>query len=320
MMSMFKFIFVAAVSITLVACGGPANNSNANAAKPAAAAPTADALLALDKQANEAYINGDGQFFGGLLSDKMVMTNAGERMGKADVVKMISGVKCNIKEGWSLTEPQMEKINDDTYVLSYKTTIDGTCTYNGKTEKQPSPVRAATVWVRNGEKWQAAFHGENPIVDPKALSATDKKGESKERDAKKDTAAAPDPAKPTADPGTDGMLAAEKSIWEAWKAKDAKKIQDLTVADITFVNIFGTYFANKADAIKDWTGAACDVKSFSLTNGVGTLVSPTVGILTVTGSVDGNCGGQKPPRVYGTTVYVKDGDAWKWAFGFNSPG
>jgi hypothetical protein len=39
----------------------------------------------------------------------------------------------------------------------------------------------------------------------------------------------------------------------------------------------------------------------------------------VVGSVDGNCGGQKPPLVYGTSVYVKDGDAWKWAFGFNSP-
>lgn len=185
MMPLLKFIIVTAVSITFVACGGPANNSNANAAKPTPAAPTADALLALDKQADEAYINGDGQFFGGILSDKMVMTDGGHRMGKADIVKMIGGVKCNIKEGWSLTEPQMEKINDDTYVLSYKTTMDGTCTSNGKTEKQPSPVRAATVWVRNGKKWQAAFHGENLIVDPKALSAADKKEESKKGDPKK---------------------------------------------------------------------------------------------------------------------------------------
>ncbi len=116
------------------------------------------------------------------------------------------------------------------------------------------------------------------------------------------------------------MMAAERSVWEAWRSKDAKKIENLTAADITFVNIFGAYFANKADVIKDWTGSTCEVKSFSLTNGVGTLVSPKVGILTVTGSADGNCGGQKVPRVYGTSVYVKDGDAWKWAFGFNSPG
>ncbi len=185
MMSMLKFIFVAAVSLTLVACGGPANNSNANAAKPAGPG----ALLDLEKQANQAYIDGDGHFFEGVLSDKMVMFSGGRRVDKAGAVKMIAGTRCNVKEGWSLTEPQMEKINDDTYVLSYKVTIDGACTYNGKTEKQPSPVRAATLWVRDGEKWQAAFHGENPIVDPKTLSASDKMGES----------AAQGPVKPIAD-------------------------------------------------------------------------------------------------------------------------
>ena len=306
-MSLLKLIFVTVVSITLVSCGAPANHPNAEAAKSAAVAPTTGALLAFEKQANEAYIRGDHQFFEGILSEKMVMANAGQRMGKADVVRMIGGVHCNIKEGWTLTEPQMAKIDDDTYVLSYKTTMDGTCTYNGKTEKQPSPVRAATVWVRSGEKWLAAFHGENRIVDPKALSPTGKK------------AAAPGSAKPAADPGTETLMAAEKSIWEAWKAKDAKKIADLTAQEITFVNIFGTYFANKAAAIEDWTGATCDVKSFALTDGVGTFISPTVGILTLTGSVDGTCGGQKPPPVYGNSVYIKDGATWKWAFGFNSP-
>jgi Domain of unknown function (DUF4440) len=318
MSSMLKSIVVAPVSITFALCAAFASNSNANPAKPAPVAPTADELLALDKQATEAYINGNGQFFEGLLSEKIVMTNDGHRMGKADVIKMISGVRCNIKD-WSLTEPHMERINDDTYVLSYKATVDGTCTSDGKTDQPPSPVRAATVWMRNGEKWQAAFHGENLIVDPKTLSETYKKEESEKGDLKKDTAAVPHPAKRIYDSGTDGLLTAEKAIWGAWKEKNAKKLEHLTAADITFVNIFGTYFANKADVIKDWTGATCHVKSFSMTDGVGTLVSPTVGILTVTGSIEGDCGGQKPPSVYGASVYVKDGGAWKWAFGFNSP-
>jgi hypothetical protein len=38
----------------------------------------------------------------------------------------------------------MSKIDDDTYAFSYKGTFDGSCTMNGKTEKQPSPVRAGT--------------------------------------------------------------------------------------------------------------------------------------------------------------------------------
>ena len=320
-----KTILLAATAITFSACGAPAdnkpaNNSNANTAKPtaAAAAPTADALLALDKQATEAFFKGDTKFFEGILSDKFVMYDRGERTDKLATLKMIGGMKCDIKDGWKLEDPQMAKIDADTYVLSYKGTFDGTCTMDGKTMKQPSPIRAATVWVRNGDKWQAVFHGENLIIDPKAPPATpakpaDKKDDKAATDAK--------PAAPVADPTTDAMMAVEKSVWEAWKAKDAKKIEDLTAKDITFVNIFGTYFANKADAIKDWTGATCDAKSFSLTDGVGTSVSPTVGILTLTGSVVGTCGGKdiSGQKIYGTSVYVKVGDAWKWAFGFNSP-
>ena len=320
-------------AVVFTSCVAPAGNepaehsnanSNANAAKPRAAAPTADALLALDKQANEAYIKGDGKFFESFLSDKFVMHEGGARLGKTDAVKMISGVKCEVKEGWALTEPQMAKIDNDTYVLSYKSNMEGRCIADGKTEKLPSPVRAATVWARNGEKWQAAFHGENLIVDLKAPPEADKKEEPKKDHkaaANTNTAAAPPSATSAADPITDALMAAERSVWEAWKNKDAKKIEDLTAKEITFVNIFGTHFANKADVIKDWTGATCDVTGFTLTDGVGTAVSPTVGILTLTGTVNGTCGGKdiSGQKINVNSVYVKDGDAWKWVFGFNSP-
>ena len=87
------------------------------------------------------------------------------------------------------------------------------------------------------------------------------------------------------------------------------------------VNIFGTYFPNKAAAIKDWTSAACNVTRVTLTHGVGTSISPSVGILTLTGTVEGTCGAQdiSEQEIHATTVYVKIDDAWKWAFGFNSP-
>ncbi len=326
-------LLILTAAVVFTACAAPdgdapaknANaNSNANAAKPLAAAPTADTLLALDKRANEAYIKGDGKFFESFLSDKLVMHKGGARLSKTDVVKMISGVKCEVKEGWALTEPQMAKIDDDTYVLSYRSNMEGSCTADGKTEKLPSPVRAATVWVRNGGRWQPAFHGENLIVDPKTPQAADQKEHPKKDDkatANANTATAPAPAKLVADPITEALIAAERSAWEAWKNKDPKKIEELTAKEITFVNIFGTYFANKADVLKDWTGATCDVTSFMLTDGVGTAVSPTVGILTLTGSVKGTCGGKdiSGQKIYGNSVYVKDGDAWKWVFGFNSP-
>ena len=62
-------------------------------------------------------------------------------------------------------------------------------------------------------------------------------------------------AKPVAqDAGTDAMFAVERTVWEDWRAHDAKKIEDLTARDISFINVFGMYLATKADALKNWSG------------------------------------------------------------------
>jgi hypothetical protein len=305
------------------ACGGAAENNtaasnakpaNANAAvTPVAAAPTIDELMALEKQANEAYVKGDSKFFEGLLSDKFVMREGGQRMDKAAVVKMIAGLKCDVKT-CNLDEHWMAKIDADTYVSSYRGTWDGTCTGpDGKSMKIPSPTRAATVWVRSGDKWQAAFHGENLIIDPKKPSEAAPAAPAKPADKK-------DEAKPTApspDPNTDALVAIEKSVWEAWKAHDAKKLEDLTAGGLSFIDIFGNFDANKTDTIKAWAGAICETKSVSVTDGVASALSPTVELLMHKGTADGTCYGQKVPAVHGTSVYVKDGDAWKLAFTMN---
>ncbi len=110
-----RFILLVAASTFFAACGAPpastgANNANTSTTKPVA--PTADALMALDKQANEAYVNGDSKFFEGMLSDKFViLTGGGQRMDKAATVKMIAGVKCDIKS-MDLTEPAMSMIDE----------------------------------------------------------------------------------------------------------------------------------------------------------------------------------------------------------------
>ena len=116
-------------------------------------------------------------------------------------------------------------------------------------------------------------------------------------------------------------MAAENFARQAWMDKDASKIEDRRADDMAFLDIFGAYVANKAATIKAWTGPACRISSFSLTHGVATATSPDVGILTLTGTVNGACGSTNISglKIYGTTVHVKDGNAWKWVFGFNSP-
>jgi ketosteroid isomerase-like protein len=188
-------------------------------------------------------------------------------------------------------------------------------------------VVAGSVNVKHEERslifeWLVVYHGEVPILDPKNPPKAAPAAPAKKEEPKKDDKAAANSnttvTKPAADPSTNAMMAIEKSVWEAWKARDTKKLEDLTTKDLSFVNVFGTYFANKADTLKDWAGN-CDIKSVKLTDSAGTTLSPTVGILTSKGTAEGSCYGQKlaPVPVYATSVYVKDGDAWKLAFGLN---
>ena len=188
----------------------------------------------------------------------------------------------------------------------------------------PSPVRASTLWDRYGETWQAAFHGEYPIIDPANPPATAKNEASAAQSmagAATDSSAAPPTAAPAAMPVTDALMAAENALWQAWMDKDAARITNLTAADISIVKLFGTFFPDKAATVADWTGTTCQVSSCALTDGMGTRVLPAVGVLTLKGTVNGTCGGQDMSGqvIYANTVYAKDGDTRKWVFGFNSP-
>jgi len=302
------------VTLTLIAAACFAESAadaqnGTKASNSVAQPPTIDTLLASDKQATEAYFKGDTRFFESLLSEKFVMRQNGQRLDKAATLRMIAGNKCDVR-AWDLDEPWMAKIDTDTYVLSYRSTCDGTCiAADGKPTKIPSPTRAATIWVRSGSKWLAAFHGENPIIDPKdsPKSALPPAQLAKQTEAK-----------PT-DPSTDALVVVETSVWEAWKAHDAKKLEDLTSGDLSFIDIFGNSYSNKPDTIKAWAGAICDVKSVDVTGAVATALSPTVELLTHTGTADGTCYGEKVSSVRGNSVYVKDGEAWKLAFTMNMP-
>ncbi|HMM57372.1 MAG TPA: nuclear transport factor 2 family protein [Rudaea sp.] len=313
--------FVLNAVVVFSAGAAPASSApaeNAHVAKPTGAAPTVHALLALEKQAHEAYVKGDGKFFDSLLGDKFVEQRGGIRVSKADVVKHISGVKCEVNAGWALTEPQLLKIDNDAYVLTYVSNMQGSCAESGKTEKMPSPVRAATVWIRNGGRWQVVFHGENPIVDPSAPLAIDKKAEVG-NDVH--TAANIGSAhKVTSDPITDALLVVDNAVEDGWMRHDAEKIKAETAKDIAFVDIYGTFSADKSATVKAWTSTLCEVSGYKITNGVGTSVSPTVGILTLTGAYTGTCGGQDigELKVFVNEVYVKVDGVWKWVFGFNS--
>ena len=299
--------FAAALVFTACAGNALANNSIAanTAEKTAPAAPAKDALVTLEKSAYEAWKSKDAKFWDTFLSDKFVGYGSSGKLDKASATKEYTGADCEIRS-YALSDEQMKPLGNHAALITYKTTVDGTC--GG--QKVPANSWAASIYVRDGSEWKGVFHAESPIVDPTAAAKPVANMEAPKAHETKPAAR---------DAGTDAMLAVERTVWEAWRAHDGKKIAELTAKDISFINIFGTYFATKADALKDWSAAGCDVKRVSVTDAAGTMLSPTVGILTFTGTADGTCYGQAVGPIWGTSVYVKEGNAWKWGFGINTP-
>jgi len=309
-MAMIKVsVLVATAALVLTACDGPAPANDPHAAntatKAAPTAPTMEALVTLEKSAYEAWKSKDAKFWDTFLSDTFVGYGSSSKLDKASATREYTGADCEIRS-YALSDAQMRSLGSDAALLTHRATVDGTC--GG--QKVPTSSWAAGVYVRDGDTWKAAFHAEAPIVDPKEAPAVP---------VGKNSASKVVKAEPALDAGTSAMLAVEKTLWEAWRAHDVNKLEELTASDISFINIFGTHLATKADALKDWTGVGCDVKSVSVTDAVGTMLSPTVGILTFKGAADGTCYGQRVGPIWGTSVYVRDNSVWKWTFGINVP-
>ncbi len=339
---LFILTAVAAVSFTACTPTTPSNtNTNTNAVKTTAPAPTKEALVALETKAFEAWKNKDGKFFEGFLADNFVMLGEdGKRMGKAETIKMIVENKCEMKS-FALSESQMTMAGADVAVLTSKAAEDYTC--EGK--KAPPNWWVASVYVRSGSEWKGVYHGEIPAGEPAAAN-TDKADANKDaksekapppppaKDDKSEKAAPPPPAKddkslppPTpvkssdtkpSDPTTDALLAAVKKGWEAWKNRDAKGLGDAITNDFVLIDPMGNRY-DRAGALKAWTEPKCDIKSFSLTEPNGMSLSKDAGLITLKGTAEGTCEGEKLGALWGTYVLVKEGENWKAAMIFETP-
>lgn len=317
----------AIAAFALAACAPPtannanSNNSNANAnAKPVAAAPTKDALVALDKKAWEAFKNKDGKFFESFLADDFVgLDKKGERMKKAGVVKEISEHKCEVKS-FSFSDEQMIPAGADAAILTYKATQDITC--DGK--KEPENVWVASVFVRSGSEWKGAYHNEAPAIDPKPAAPPKEAADSTAKAppppaAKSEKAPAADEKEKPAAPAEDPAIASVKKGWEAWKNKDAKGLEEIITKDFVLVDATGQR-SDHAGAMKFWTtDNPCDIKAVSFANAVSSAIAKDVSLVTLKGTADGKCEGMDAGSLWGSYLLVKEGDAWKAAMIFETP-
>ncbi len=288
---------------TNTASGNSENTNTANSNTGAASAPEYKAaVLDLEKQANEAWMKKDGKFFEDFLADGFVGVGASGREGKAMLVKSISESPCEVKSV-SFGDDEVVELGEGVVLLTSKTTADYKCGDSAG----PSPEWAASVYVKDGDKWNAVYHQSAPTADTK--------GEMPPMPA--------DAPKPTAMEDTNKDITAklvetEKSLWDAYTKKDAKPFEEALAENFTAINSTGR--ENRTDSLKSYSAHSCEVKSHSLSDFHTSKISDDLYLLTYKADQDATCDGNPVPKtMWFSTIVKKDGDAWKGVFHMGTP-
>src|SRR6187431_2120271 len=126
MRTIIKISLFAVATFAMIGCAPPANtntntaaNTNANTG-PKAAVPTADTFMPMENKAFEAWKAKDGKYFEGYVADNFVSDPSEPSVkSKADVVKMISESKCEVKSV-ALSDGRVTPAGADAAVFTYK--------------------------------------------------------------------------------------------------------------------------------------------------------------------------------------------------------
>jgi ketosteroid isomerase-like protein len=279
-------------------------NANANVASNPSGGASKEALVALEKQAFEAWKNKDPKFFDNMLAANFMMMEGGQHMDKAATMKGIAENPCEVKS-YSMSDEQLTNVSPEVAVITMKVTADVTC--NGK--PQPGSVTSSSVYVKQGSDWKGVFHGEVPVVDPKAASAKPM---------------SPPPAK-TAQPAPAGnadltakLIAREREGWDAWKNADQARLSDFVADNASAVGMMGERMNAKADIIKSWT-EPCKIDSITLSGEHAVEIAPGVAMLMYKGDAKGKCGEMDVKPEWAVTVYKQNGDKWQGVYFWASP-
>ena len=114
-------------------------------------------IIATEKKLWEAWKNKDAKPFKANLAADSVMIGETGVAGKADIVKEIASMPCEVKS-FELSDFKTTFLNSGTVLLTYKGVADGTCAGTAL-----PAVWASSVYVNRGGRWLAASHQETPV-------------------------------------------------------------------------------------------------------------------------------------------------------------
>ncbi len=292
------FMVLLASMVFLSGCAQQYSEDSANTESNSNAAPTErdlrSTLSELENKAYEAWKNKDGKFFDTLLAENFVEVTGAGRSDKAATIDQISGSPCIVKS-FSISDENVLEIDENTALFYSKDDADFTC------GDSPGPEKsyAATLFVKDGDTWKAVYH-QNVISSEAKNPAT----------ALPPTASIPKQEEAATDEHSTALSNNENVLWDAFAKNDFKPFEDHL--SNKFVNITPDGSQDLAALKKLLADGTCKIKSFKLSDFKVTKVSDTVSLITYKGSQEGSCGGKPvPANVWASSIWVKEGDAWK---------
>ncbi len=129
-------------------------------ALPAVADDLKDDLVAKEKFAWQAWVDGDGEAYRNLLTEDavFVVAGAGITTGREAVVADVNNNNCEI-ENLEFSDFKLRKLSPDIAVLTYNATSDTTC----EGQRLPSAVYSTTVYVRQEGEWRTTSYQETAL-------------------------------------------------------------------------------------------------------------------------------------------------------------
>lgn len=112
------------------------------------------------------------------------------------------------------------------------------------------------------------------------------------------------------DEAADEVMALEHSVWKAWAAGEFAELEKYLHENSVSLTS-GAVASGRADIVKNYSEAACDVRSFLLEDMKAHPINDATMVLTYRARQDATCGGQSlDPELLATAVWVHEGGRW----------
>lgn len=291
-----------------IGCGGNDANAGRNAdiarklEKIAAESPTRSSLSALQMSALDARKNRDKAFWRQYLDEAFVSFRNGVRRDRLSELAEIDEDKCEY-ESHRLSGETLVPIGNDAVMLTAKADIQGVC--GG--DPAASPVTIATLYVRSGDKWRAAYHAQAAAFSVPATA--------KPRDGKRPE---PPPTVSSPAPLEAALAELERRVRNAVKTRSASDLQTAFTEDVTRVDRSGAVTIGKSAVVDGLTSAGCKVARSEISGVQASPISSAVAILTYKANIEGTCDGKPLGPVWGTSVMQKVAGEWRIAYIFET--